>query len=186
MRTRFSRAIGPIGWTLSFLVGTSMLPVLPALGEQPASSPSQTESRPSKSEPESVGQQIDRLADEVQQLSRSGLELMVASRGLQAERPRAKADEDAAERAERQQRLAQWISDIEKKRSELVENENKLNEVAQQASALRKLEMTDAEVEKLVKLELGIHNVVRSMQRGTRELDLARRRGVNALDQSDG
>ncbi len=184
MRTRSALSTG---WMVGVLVaGFAMT----AVAEQPAkvapeAVTSESAGRPANTADDSVDAKVQNLSDQVRGLSRSALETMVASRGLQAKRPRVTANEDSAQRAERQKDLAKWISDIEAKRSELEGLETELEAIGDQVTALRELEMTDAEVAKVVNLGLGIHNVVKSVQRGTRELDLAKRRGVNALEQPD-
>lgn len=129
----------------------------------------------------SVTVQIDELANQIQADFRSALELLIRSRELQAKRPRAKDDEDAAARSQRQTDLVQWISDVEAMRSELHDHEAKTDLISDQIGTLRKVDMTDEEVTSLIKLELGIHKVVNAVQRGIRELDSALRRGTNAL-----
>jgi hypothetical protein len=175
MRTRFWVSIGRM---LGVLAG-----VLLATASIAADDPSAATASGSASNA-TVTAQIDELTSQVQADSRTGLELLIRSRGVQAKRPRAKDDEDAAARSQRQKDLVQWISDIKAMRSELQNHEAKLDASSDQIGTLRKLDMTDEEVARLVNLELGIHNVMNAVQRGTRELDLASRRGTNALDSS--
>lgn len=175
MRTGFGFSIG---WVVGVLAGVSLTTAVIAAEDQPA------EAASTEPAAESVTAQIDEVAKQVQGDSRRGLELLVSSRGVQAKRPRAKDDEDAAARSQRQKDLGQWISDIEAMRKELQDHQAKLDSAGDQIGTIRKLDMTDQEIARLVNLELGIHKVENAVQRGIRELDLASRRGTNARDQS--
>ena len=128
--------------------------------------------------------QLNELTDQVADSSRV-FELLVRSREVQARRPRAKADEDEAAGARRQKALQQWLSDVDAVRTELGDHQAMLNSASSQIRAIRKLEMTDEEIIRLVEVELGINNAVKMLGRGVRELDAASRRGRGALESQD-
>lgn len=164
-----------IGCLVGFMTGVCLTTASVAEDRQAARTPRLAKAA-------AVASQIEKLANQIDEHSKSALGLLVRSRGLQAKRPRAKDDEDSGALAERMKNLVQWISDIDAMQSELRDHRTELESVSERIMTIRKLEMTDDQIVEVVNLELGVHTVVRWLQRGTRELDLAKRRGTNALD----
>jgi hypothetical protein len=175
MRIRLGISIGLVAGGIAGLSMTSA-----SIAEEPSTKPASGVVPNAVSE--SAAAQIDALDNQIRKDSRRALELLVRSKQIQAERPRAKEKEDAAARTQRQEDLVKWISDITAMRSELEDHQVTLNAVSEQSKTIRKLDMTDAQVDKLVHLELGVHKVANWLQRGMRELDLALRTGTNALE----
>lgn len=173
MRTPLALSIGLL---VGVMAGVCLTAASAAEGESAAEAAS-----PSANE-RTVSSQIEKLANQIDEDSQRALKLLIRSRGLQARRPRAQDDEDSTALAERKKKLVRWISNIDAMQSELRDHQTELESVSERIMTIRKLEMIDDDVVAVVNLELGVHTVVRWLQRGTRELDMARRRGANALD----
>ncbi len=180
MRTRLGFSVGSM---LGIIAGLSLAGASIAADEKSTETVSELATNSAEPTSESVTAQIEELATRVHGNARRALELLVRSNGVKEKRPRAKEKEDAAALAQRQKDLAQWVSDIEAMRSELKDHQAQLDANSDRIQTIRKLDMTDKEVTKLVNLELGTQNVAIWLRRGMRDLDRALRRGANALDE---
>jgi hypothetical protein len=188
---------------LTLIVGTAIPCVGWAAGEQsetetqPAATTTGSEARPAADqtgaaqsnaetgeleEPGSVQARIDKLTANARRAEKVSLQMLVGSRGLQARRPKVARDDDPAKHAAAQKAVRAWVTQVDSWRKQIEAHLDRVETLRVRLRKLRRVDMTDDQADALVKIEPGIENAWRALDRGVRELDVAWRRGVNDLD----
>lgn len=132
----------------------------------------------------SIDAQIAALGDASKEASKRGLQMMVGSRKLQALRPKLSSGDSPEKREGTRKKLEKWVGRLDNLRGRMEKQRDHIDELKARIRSLRREEISDEQADRLVKIEPGIENVWRALDRSIRELDVARRKGTNQLGKS--
>jgi len=163
------------------LIGAVALVAFPAVAQNDAKDREQTSGAAAKAEPVAQSR-VEKLGATVDATAEDTMKIMIRARQLQYRMPRAAADEDEAGRAERQRELGEWVVKVDTLRSEFVERQGQLNELRAEVEQVRQLDLSDPEIERLTQIEPGVRRISEVLEGGVRELDSARRKAVEVMD----
>lgn len=130
--------------------------------------------------PASLQERIDSLVERSAESARKSLEMLIDSRRLQAQRPKLAAG-DAQPSDDMRERAEAWIAKIDETRDEIEAQRGRVADLRVEMRALRREDVSDEQADELVKIQPGIENSWRALDRGIREIDVATRRARSEL-----